>query len=1011
MQTILEIFIKRPVLSLSVSLAILILGLVGYFRLPVREFPLVGDTFISVTTAYPGATPKACEDFVSTPITAAISGIDGIDYIASENGTGKSRVTIKLIEGYDPDRALTEINTRVTGVLWRLPEGVLSPVVEKNLTSTPCLFFTFKSTTLSPERISDYLDRMVVPQLESLSGVRGMLYHGHRTLAMRLWLDPDRMAALDVTALEVKKALKADNLRSTAGRLKGGLEEYNLTLDSELKTPEQFGEIVIKSQGDYLVRLKDVGRAELGARHYRVSIFENKENAIILGVVPHDRADNVKTAEDIQALAPQIQAQLPPNLSMEMIWIPAHISKDAVDSVFYSAWLAVVCVLIVIFLFLGSFRSILIPSVTIPFSLIGVCALLDLLGGSINTLTLLGAVLTIGLVVDDAIVVVENVHRHLDLGAGPGEAALAGTKEIAVPVIAMTLTVAVVFLPIGLLPGLTGALFHQFAWVVAGTVLLSGFFALTLSPMMCATLLKPVSRDSFSGRVEALWTRASNRYGAWLDKVLGYRFFVLVLVALLFAGGWVLFNKTPSELMPDEDQGVVLGIGIGPTSSSLDYMEKYGKQIGEIYAKVKEKAGYAVICGWKERVNHITSFMLLRDPPQKGDRTEEEIMREIQPQFAKITGIRAFVINRPPLLDIMGVSAPVNFVLKSSGSEEDLDRAMQILMERARAHHGFVGVQTDLKVDKPGVFVTIDRDKAYAMGVSVQDIALTLNMLMGQPIIGWFSYKGWGYPVVPQLEEVFRENPEKFQHLKVRAKNGRLVPLSSLVDFEIQAEPQTRNQFQRMKSATLSSHLAHGFTLGEALEFLDGVVEKELPKSIIPDYSGASREFVRSGHRMAILFVFCLGAIYLMLAAQFNSFTDPLVIMVSVPLSVFGALVAMKIVGATLNIYTEIGLVMLIGLISKHGILIVNFANASVADGKSPREAVIHAARVRLRPVLMTTCAMVFGAFPLVLARGGGHESLNQIGAVIIGGLSFGTLLTLFVVPVFFTFVCRRSSS
>ena len=996
-----DLFIKRPILSMAFSLAIVLLGLLGYARLPVRQFPVVGDTFITIETRYPGASADTLEDYVTTPITASITGLDGIDYIRGENKLGESVVTVKLFQGYDPDRALTEINTCVDSVLWRLPEGVLSPVISKNFTTSPCIFFNFKSKTLPPEIISHYLQTVVVPQFQSLEGVRTMLYHGKRTLAMRIWLDPSLMAGHDVTPFDVVKGLKSDNVRSTAGRMKNGSEEYDVTVESELSRPGQFDRIVIRSDPDYLLRLKDVGKAELGASRYRVSALDDDGQVVVLGVVPHDRAHSIRVTDEILKLVPRIEKALPSELEMSIPWIPSQISQQAVKTVFSSAWLAVLCVLVVIFLFLGSFRSIWIPSITIPCSLIGVCGLLYLLDYSINTLTLLGGVLAIGLVVDDAIVVLENVYRHMDQGLPAREAASSGTREIALSVVVMTLTVAIVFGPIGLLPGLSGALFHQFAFTIACTVLLSGLFALTLSPMMCATLLRPMNPDSPAKRVERIWKRVEGGYGRLLNGLADHKICVAVAVALVLVLGCRLFMDTHSELIPDEKQGVILGMGIGPTTASLDYSEKCGKEFARIFANVPEKRGYAVICGWPDHVNHITGLLVLRSPLE-GDRTEAEILADLEPQFAAFPGLEAFVMNRPPLLDIMGVTSPVNFVLTTDKSYIHLNEAMAHLLDRAKKNPGFVGIRTDLNLDKPGLRISIDRDKASSLGISVGRIAKSLNILMGQPIIGWFSVNGWGYPVIPQVSDAFRQTPQALQNMKIRTADGDLVELGALVDVTTRVQPQSLSQFQQMRSATLTANLAPGYTLGQALGFLKGVATGELSDDIHFDTVGASREFIRSGRLMTLVFLACLVAVYLMLASQFNSLLDPLIIMISVPLSVTGALAAMKLSHGTLNIYTEVGLVMLIGLISKHGILIVSFANSLLLQGHSARESILEASKTRFRPILMTTCAMVFGAVPLVLARGGGHESINQIGVVIIGGLCFGTLLTLFVVPLIY---------
>ncbi len=1007
--SIVELFIKKPIAAIAISVALMLFGYLGFMQLPIRELPLVNSSVIKVDTRYPGASADTIESYISTPIQAAISGVKGIDYMVATNQLGKSDITIRLKDGVNVNNALTEVSARVSSVKWKLPKEAFSPQVERTLTLTPAIFYDYYSKTLPLALVCDYFHRVIEPQLETVKGVYGIFSHGDQQLAMRIWLNPKLMAAQHVTPLDVKQALLNNNVQIAAGRLHTSNEEYNIgAINAKLSTPAEYDDLIIKNEHDHLIRLKDIGYAEYGASSYRDLVVTKGSPAVIYGVVPNESADNIAVAAAMQKMVPEINKKLPAQIHSSLVWNVANISKEAIKTISDTAWLAVICVLIVIFLFLGSLRAILIPVIAIPFSLIAVCMLMAHLHYSVNSLTILAAVLAIGLVVDDAIVVVENTHRHIDEGLSPETAAIKSTKEIFLPVVAMTLTVAVVFIPIGFTGGLTGVLFHQFAFTIAGTIIFSGIFALMVAPMMCAKLLTSMQNQSvFAKVVDKFCELLTSSYKAILNQVIRLRYIMIIVVLLIFALGYYLFSQTNSQLIPDTEQGVILVIGKGPTNSNINATRKIALKLDKIFEKIKEFDNVNMVSGEPNYVNEIVGFLVMRSP-KPGDRSEKELIKLVNEKMKNIKGMQLFAINRPPLLDITGVTWKVDFVLQTTGSYTPLYYAMQRLMEKASHYPGIVDVQSDLKMNKPQFNIEFLRHQAGAIGVTIKQVTDSLNFLLGRPIPQWFSMNGHSYPVVPQLIQKFRQSPQQIGQVKVRTKSGQLVELANVMKFKRVVAPQALNQFQQLRSATLTANVQDGYTLGQVLNFLEKNAKNIMTHKMKYDFSGTSREFVKTQGQLAFLFIFALIAIYLMLALQFNSFTDPFIILISVPMSLVGALIAMTLTHSTFNVYTEIGLIMLIGLISKHGILIVDFANHLLHEGHSKFDAAVKAASIRLRPVLMTSCAMIFGAFPLVYASGTGHESLNQIGIVIIGGLTIGSVLTLLVVPVFYTFFASK---
>lgn len=1008
-----DLFIKKRVLAIAVSIAFLLVGLICYLRLPVREFPVVNLPIITIQTNYAGASPQVMEGFVSQPIEQAISGIDGVDYVVAQNTQGQSNITIWLHVGADIDAALTEINTDISSILWKLPQGINDPQVTKGGIGAPVFFINFGSnnSTISEAAVTDYVTRNVVPRIQSLEGVQSVGVYASN-YAMRLWLDPNKMTANKTTADDIITAVNNANLQAPLGKLENNQEELDLLSNASLSNAAQFNKLVIKRDADgHIIRLSDVGHAVLGEEASDIASFTSSfKNSVIIMVLPQNTANNIQLADSIYKLLPEIKKKMPPGMGVSVLWDTSKFSRHAIHLVYETIWEAVFCVMVVIFLFLGSLRALLTPIVTIPLSLIGATVFMLLLGYSLNTFTLLAFVLAIGLVVDDSIVVLENIHRHIEMGKDRLSAAMEATHEIFVPILAMTLVVAVVFVPIAFTTGIIAPLFREFGLTLSITVLLSGFFALTLSPMMCANLFQEAKKESrFTHTINSLFDKISETYALWLSTVFKFRKTVILCVLVILCTCAYIISGLPSELIPDEAQGVVLGVGKGPASASKAYMAKYAHELGKINNTIPELEHYGVVTGFMGRTS-IISFLIMRDH-QPGDRTEDQILADLGPKFANLPGVFLFPMNRPALADVTGFAQPVQFVIQTTGTYSELYNVVQKMRQRIAQNPNIMNVQTDLDISKPDINVLINRDRAADLGVTIKSITDTLGLVLGEPTIGWFAMNGWSYPIIPRLLPQYYRLPQDLLNLTtVSSVSGQLIPLSNLVTLQDQTVPDSLNQFQQLRSETIQASLAPGYSQGEALAYLQGVAKDILPSDMKYDFAGTSREFIQANGQAVIIFITALMAIYLLLTIKFDSFVDPLIVMISVPLSTLGALVAIHWSGFTLNIYTKIGLVMLIGLISKHGILIVNFANHLQEEkGYDIRTAVIEAAKIRLRPILMTTGAMVVGAIPLALASGQGHEALHQIGLVIIGGLSFGSILTLFVVPTFYTLLARKS--
>lgn len=1007
-----DVFIKKPVLSLAITIAILVVGLICFERMPVREYPVVDLPVIVIHTVYPGANPDVMSGFVTQPIEQAISGVNGIDYMTAQNTQSASDIIVWFHIGTDIDSALSKINADISSVRWKLPKEINDPEIKQGGMGAPVLFLNIGSNSLSQVAVADYVNRNIVPSMQGLNGVQNILTYAPN-YAMRLWLNPLKMQANNISAQDVITAVNSSNVQAPLGRLENSQEEYDLLSSAGINTAPQFNNIVLRQDSNkHLVRLQDVGQAVLGEQSSDVeSKTGSFKNSVILAVVPQNTANNIALSEQVRELLPEIKSKLPYGMGLTVLWDTSQFSLHAIHLVVETIWLAIICVMIVIFLFLGSVRALITPVVTIPLSLIGACIFMYLAGFSLNTFTLLAFVLAIGLVVDDSIVVLENIHRHIEMGKERFKAARDATREIFVPIIAMTLVVAVVFVPIAFTSGIISPLFQEFGLTLSITVILSGFFALILTPLMCAHLF----RDSLhEGRVLTLinntFMRIEQHYYHLLEMVFKVRLLVIVFVIGVLAACAFLFTQIHSELIPDEDQGVVLGVGEAPTSASKQYMDYYATVLAGIVKKQPELDNYGVITGFGDRTS-VISFLVMR-AHHAGDRTERQLLDALSMQFSMIPGLNIFAMNRPALADVTGFDAPVQFVVQTTGSYNELYDTVQKMLKMIAKNPNLMHVRTDLLIDKPDYNVQINRNRAAALNVPILSLTNTLGLLLGEPTIGWYDMNGWSYPIIPKVLPNFNQLPQNLNLMSVRSDSGALVPLSNLVTFNEVTVPASLNQFQQLRSDTISAQLAQGYSQSQAVAYLKNLANTVLPNNMQYDFAGTTREFVQESGEEVMIFVSALLAIYLLLTVKFDSFIDPLIVMISVPLSTLGALFAIYAAGFTLNIYTKIGLVMLIGLISKHGILIVNFANyLQKTERYDIPKAVLEAAKIRLRPILMTTGAMVFGSIPLALASGQGHEALRQIGLVLIGGLSFGSILTLFVVPTFYTLFAKKFNS
>jgi multidrug efflux pump len=1027
-----DLFIKRPVLASVISLLILLVGVRSLFSLEVRQYPETKDTVVTVTTAYPGASSELVKGFITTPLQQAIAEADGIDYLLARSTQGRSTIEAHMELNYDPNAAVAEIQAKVASQRNVLPVEADDPVIDSTTGETTALMYlAFYSDSMRPSQITDYLLRVARPKLQAIPGVAKAELIGNKTFAMRIWLDPERMAALGVTASDVRDVLLANNYLAGVGQSKGRYTAIDLNATTDLAGVEDFRRLVVSSGNGTLVRLEDIADPELGAEDYDSTTWYKGKPAIFVGIKQAPGANPLDVAKRVRALLPELRKQLPEGLQVHLPYDASVFIEDSIDEVFKTLVEAVAIVLAVIYLSLGSMRAAVVPAVAVPLSLVGGAFLMLLMGFSINLLTLLAMVLAIGLVVDDAIIVVENVHRHVEAGKPRLQAALTGARELALPVIAMTTTLVAVYAPIGFMGGLVGTLFTEFAFALAGAVLISGVVALTLSPMLSSRVLKPYGRQGrFEQWVEHRFQQLAAGYGRLLHATLDALPVTLLFAAAVLLSIYFMFTTSKSELAPVEDQSILFFQATAPQTATLDYNEAYTRQIQEVFEAIPEYHESFFLLGRGEPTTTFGGFKM--EPPSKRARSQMQVQPEVQSKLANIAGFQIAVFPRPSLPG-SGGGVPVQFVMTSDADYREMDALADQLVGRAMGSGRFMFLMKELQYSKPRTTVVIDRDRAGDLGISMADIGRNLATLLGGNDVNRFSMEGRSYKVIPQVAREFRLQPDDLKNYYIqagsgamvdlsagestadmadRAGTGQLVPLGSFIKLRESVEPNQRTQFQQLNSITLQGVMAQGVTLGDALEYLETTARELFPRGFGWDYAGQSRQFARQGSALVLTFFLSLLVIYLVLAAQFESWRDPLIILVSVPMSVAGALAFITLGFATVNIYTQVGLITLIGLIAKNGILIVEFANQlQIGEGLTRRAAVERAAAIRLRPILMTTVSMIVAMFPLLLASGPGAVSRFHIGLTIAAGLGIGTLFTLFVVPAVYVLLARDHHS
>jgi multidrug efflux pump len=979
-----DLFVERPVLSAVVSLLILALGLRAIFELPITQYPQTENATVTVSTTYYGADAATVAGFITQPLEQAIAQAQGIDYLSSSSSTGSSVITATLRLNYDSNRALTEISTKVNSVRNQLPPQAQQPVLTVQVgQTTATMYIGYFSTTLPTNGLTDYVARIVKPKLDSIEGVQSADVIGARQYALRAWLDPDRMAAQGVTASDVYAALAANNYLTAVGTAKGQAVTVDLTASTDVHSLDEFKRLVIKEQNDAIVRLEDDGK-----------------RSVFIGIQTAPRANVLTVVKLVKAAMPAIAEQLPTGVTQDMVFDTTKFINTAISEVVKTLIEALIIVTIVIFLFLGNPRAVAVPVIAMPLSLVGAFFLMLALGYSINLLTLLALVLAIGLVVDDAIIVVENVDRHIKEGMAPFPAAIQAARELGGPIIAMTIVLVAAYVPIGFQGGLTGALFTQFAFTLAGAVTISGIIALTLSPMMCSKIFRTDAEESrFTHFLDRQFTRVRNAYKRGLTRWLETWQVLVALGVLLLCGTVYLFLTSTSELAPQEDQGTVLAQTIGPPNATVEQMQAYEDQMFETMKAIPEYDATFQIIG-QPSVNQAFGGMLLK-PWNERKRSSTEIQQYLQEKWNHIAGARIAAFQFPALPGAQGL--PLQFVITTTEPVENLYEVANEVVDKARSSGMFWFIDSDLKLDKPQATLEVDRDMVADMGLTQQDIGSSLGAALGGGYVNYFSIAGRSYKVIPQVLQKYRLNPEQVLDYYVRAGDGSLIPANTVANIKMSTVPESVNHFQQLNSATIAG--APGVAQDEALSFLRKTLKEVAPSGYNADYAGQSRQYVLGTGSFVTTLFFALVIVYLALAAQFESFRDPTVILVSVPMALFGALLFINVGLATLNIYTQVGLVTLLGLISKHGILIVQFANELQRQGMSKLAAIEEAAAVRLRPILMTTAAMVLGVVPLAFATGAGAAGRRAMGIVLLTGLSIGTLFTLFIVPAVYIFI------
>ena len=1003
--TLPEVCIKRPVFATVLSLAILLLGAISYSRMAVREYPKIDEPVVNVETVYRGASADVIESQVTKVLEDSLSGIEGVDVMSSSSRSEVSNITIIFKLSRDPDAAAADVRDKVARVRGRLPQDIDEPVIAKTEADAwPIMWVSLTSDKHTRLEVSDYASRQIRPRLQTTPGAADVRVFGERRPAMRIWLDRAKLAAYRLTPADIEDALRRQNVEIPAGRIESRAREFAVLSQTDLATAEQFGAAMIRDGGGIQVRIRDVARVELAPASERIVTRFNGRPSVSLGVIRQSTANALDLSVAVRKELAGIQRTLPEGMRLELAYDSSVFIEESVKAVTTTIIEAVLLVALVIFVFLRNVRATMIPLVTIPVSLIGAGLFLYAAGFSVNTLTLLAMVLAVGLVVDDAIVVLENIYRYMESGMSRLEAALKGTREIAFAVIAMTFTLAAVYAPLAFVPGRTGKLFTEFAVALAGSVVVSGFVALTLSPMMCSMVLK---HEPKHGRVfnffERMFERLTAGYRRALLAALDHRAIVLAILLLVGGSSIPLYVTLKQELAPVEDRGAVFIPVSAPVGSTVAFTAGYMERIEKFYADIPETLRYFVMAGNPTPDNGFTVLNLKRWDER--EKTQQQVARELIPKLQSLPGVLAFPINPPSLGGARG--QPLQFVVMTQQPYPELQRMVERLMEEARRNPNLVNVDTDLRLNQPELRVGVNREKLADVGVPVDTVARTLETLLGGRIVTRFKRDGEQYDVLVQVADGDRTNPRDITDIYVRGRSGEMIQLSNVLQVTEGVAPKNLNHFQKLRSATVSAGLAPGYTVGQAVDYMQAAAKRVLPEAV-GDLSGQSREYRDAAGNLAMVLVLAVVFIYLVLAAQFESFRDPFIILLSVPLSMTGAFAALHLSGSTWNTFSQIGAVTLLGLITKHGILIVEFANQLQEKGRSIHDAVVEAAVLRLRPILMTTGAMVLGALPLALAVGAGAESRKQIGWVIVGGMLVGTLFTLFVIPTAYSLLAAR---
>jgi multidrug efflux pump len=997
-----DLFIKRPVLAGVISLLIVVLGLRSLFSLPVNQYPKTQNSVVTISTTYYGADAATVAGFITQPLESAIAQAQGIDYLSSSSAAGVSTITATLRLNYDANRALTEINTQVNSVKNQLPAQAQQPVLTVATgQTTDAMYMGFYSKDLPTNNVTDFLLRAVKPKLDSITGVQTAELLGARLFALRAWLDADKMAAHGLSAADVSVALTTNNYLAALGSSKGQMVTVPLTAGTDLHSLDEFKQLIVKQNGDSIVRLQDVANVTLGSENYDFNVAFSGVRSVFIGIKVAPEANILDVAKRVREAFPELQSQLPNGVTGQIVYDSTDFINTSIKEVIKTLVEALVIVAVVIYLFLGTFRAVLVPLVAMPLSLIGAFFIMLMLGYSINLLTLLALVLAIGLVVDDAIIVVENVDRHMkEEHKTPMQAALIAARELGSPIIAMVVVLIAVYVPIGFQGGLTGALFTEFAFTLAASVFVSGVVALTLSPMMCAKIFSAdQDNGKFAKAIDRVFAKVHGTYTRWLRSLLQTVPVLITMGVILFALLVIMFKMSQSELAPEEDQGVVLSQVVGSPTATSDQMQTYAQQVFDIAHSIPEYKLMFQITG-VPTVNQGIGGVLLKD---WGDRTRSahEIQLDLQAKWNKIAGGRIAAFQFPPLPGTSGL--PVQFVITTTEPFENLNTVVTQVMAKAQASGKFYYIDQDLKLDAPQATVEVDRNKIAALGMTQQDVGQALGAALGGGYVNYFSIAGRSYKVIPQVQQVDRLNPSNVLDFYIKTPNAGLIPASTIASLKYTVQPEAINRFQQLNSATISA--VSGVSQGEALKLLADTVKSVAPSGYNVDYAGQSRIFSNESGGFIVTLAFAIIIVFLALAAQFESFRDPIVILVSVPLALFGAVIFIFLGFTSINIYTQVGLVTLMGLISKHGILIVEVANNEQKKGRSKLDAILEATGIRLRPILMTTAAMVFGVVPLVIASGAGAAGRQAMGLVIFTGMSIGTLFTLFVVPAFYMLI------